>query len=101
MPITLLAATTDADQSASYTIKSYRTTMPVVFVCPGLAGAEVGTLQYQDASGSWHDYYVDDTLQTCTATQTGLAVYGPGTYRIDKDATAGATSVELQTGYTP
>ena len=99
MPTTLLAATTDADQSTAFTVKYDEA--PVVFRCPGLAGVEVGTLQYRDASEAWHDYYVDGTLQTITTTNTDLTIYGPGIYRIDKDATAGAASVEISTRSVP
>ena len=65
MPITLLAATTDADQSTEYVAKY--DDFPIVFRCPGVAGAEVGTVQFKDASGSWHDYYVGGNIWTITA----------------------------------
>lgn len=75
--------------------------MPAHFICPGIAGVETGDLQIKDAAGSWHDVYVDGTQQQITATNTGLAVYAPGIYRINKSATAGATSVEVATERNP
>lgn len=99
MPITLLAATTDADQSSSYVAKY--DDVPITFRCPGLAGAEVGTLQYQDSAGTWRDYYIDGTVQTISATNSDLTIYAFGTYRIDKDATVATVPVELSTSTTP
>ena len=100
MPRTLLTATTGATQSSGVSL-TYNE-LPAQFWCPGIAGAEVGTLQYQDAGGSWHDFYDSSgSVATVTATNSGLCVYGPGIYRIDKDATAGATSVEISTARNP
>ena len=99
MPIVLLTATTDAEASSLFRVvnEGGKPGVPAHFTCPGIAGAETGTMQMQDASEGWHDYYVDGTLQQVTATNTGVAVYAPGIYRINKSSTAGATSVEVST----
>ena len=96
MPKTLLSATTSATQSSE--LIAGADLLPVHFIAPGIAGAEVATLQIKDGSGSWHDFYVDTTVQQITATNTGVCIYGPGVYRIDKGATAAAVPIEVFTG---
>jgi hypothetical protein len=99
MPNTILAATTDATQSGEVIVD--KDTSPVSFYCPGIAGAEAGDLQYKDAGGSWHDYYKDGSQEQVTATNSEVTVYAMGIFRINKDATAGATSVEVSTNKKP
>ena len=99
MPKAILAATTGADQSDEVIADVLR--LPVVFRCPGLAGAEVGQLQYKDSAGSWHDYYKDGSLEQCTATNTDATAYGPGIYRIDKDATVASVPVDMSDSLYP
>lgn len=104
MPHILLAATTDATQSAAFIVTIAEGGVgarAAHFTCPGIASAETGDLQKKSADGTWDDYYVDGTQQQITATNTGIAVYAPGIYRVDKSATAGATSVEVSTERNP
>jgi hypothetical protein len=97
MPKVILTATTDAAQSDEVVVSEGLCTMPAHFTAPGLVDDEVATLQKKTAAGGWNDYYVDDTVQTVTATNSGLAVYAPGIYRLDKDETAAAVPCEVST----
>lgn len=101
MSRTLLAATTSAVASAPYTCAG-PSRLPAHFTCPGIAGAEVATLQkYSAALDTWYDYYVDGTLQQITATNTGVVAFAPGEYRVNKGATAAAVPVELSMEESP
>jgi hypothetical protein len=98
MPKILLTATTDATASDEFTAADQRpgrTTLPAHFTCPEIATGEYGDVQKKSADGTWYDYYVDGTQQRVTDTNTGVTVYGPGIYRVNKEATAAATSVEV------
>jgi len=100
MPQTLLAATTSATASEAFAVHNHgpAPSMPAHFTCPGIAGSETGTLQKKNADGSYSDYYIDGVLQQITASHTGVVVFGPGWYRINKSATAASVPVEVSTG---
>jgi hypothetical protein len=99
MPETLLSATTSATASREVVVPD--SANPVHFTCPGIAGSETGDLQKQQASGTFTDYWEDGTQQQITATNSGLTVYGPGVYRINKSATAASVPVEASSPRTP
>lgn len=84
MPI--LVATVAAEASKGFLIRVED--VPVhFFAAPGLQGAETATLQV-GAGNNWVDYYVGGQIQQITPTNTGFLVIGPGTYRVNKSATA-------------
>lgn len=103
MAETILAATTDADQTTDFGVSGpgFGNTMPAHFKAPGIAGAEVATIQYKSEAGDYYDYYVDGVLQTITATNSGIVVDAPGVYRVDKDATAAAVPIEVSHNRNP
>lgn len=92
MSETLLTATTDADQSDPVSVQGAK--LPYTFHCaPLLAGAEKATVQFRGGNGTWYNLYIEGALQEITATNGMITVFGHGQFRIDKDATAGATGV--------
>lgn len=89
---TLLTATTDADQSDPVAIKGAKS--PYTFHCaPPLAGTEEAQIQYLGGNGTWYDLQLDGSEVKMTASHRMVTLYGPGVFRVDKDATAGATGV--------
>lgn len=87
--ITLLAATTSASNSADF-YNSKKTTRTVV--CAGLTAAETGQLQIKLADNT---YLSMGSAYQMTATAPAIVVYGDGTYRVAKSATASPASVQL------
>ena len=84
MPI--LVATTAAEASKGFLIRVED--VPVhFFAAPALGVGETATLQV-GAGNNWVDYFVGGQLQQLTDTNSGFLVIGPGTYRINKSATA-------------
>ena len=75
--------------------------IPAHFTCPGIAGAETGTLQKKEFDGTWKDYVINVNEHIISATRSGVVVYAPGTYRINKSATAAAVPVNVSTGISP
>lgn len=101
MPQTRLDATTSAGYSDSFVAKQAYASLPAHFTCPGLAGAETGTLQKQNGDESWSDYYVDGVLQQITVDNSGVVAYAPGVYRVHKSATSAAVPVEVSSEGNP
>lgn len=99
MPTVLLAATTSA--LASNYVQTSGMREVIQFTCPGIGAAETGTLQKVDSTGTWRDHYENGNLVQVTDTNSGVVVYGPGTYRINKSATAGSVAVEVSTNRSP
>jgi hypothetical protein len=98
MPDTLLAATTGASASSEFVVRDSGgglSTMPAVFTCPGIAGAETGTLQKKAADGNWSDYVLPCSGHIISTSLSGVVVSSPGTYRINKTATVAAVPVEV------
>jgi hypothetical protein len=103
MSISLLTATTSAAQSADHIVTGINRAggTHAHFTAPGIAGSEVATVQKKNSDGSYSDYYIGGTIQTISATQTGVVVDAAGIYRIDKDATAASVGIEVSTPDSP
>lgn len=99
MSTVILTATTSAAQSTDFTVTGIAKGVVehAHLTAPGIAGAEVATVQKKNDDDSYSDYYVGGTVQTITATNTGVVIDAAGVYRIDKDATAASVGVELST----
>ena len=93
----ILAASTSAGQSDEFPVRGPMRAGGdhVHLTAPGIAGSEVATVQKKNNDDTFSDYYVDGTIQTITATNTGVVIDGCGIYRIDKDATAASVGVEI------
>jgi len=100
---TIISKTTDAAQSDDIAVALTSTAWiskdamrPLAhFIAPGLDVGESVVLQCKDASGNYHDYLIDGTLQEITSVNTGVMVVASGVYRLSKGATASAVSVEM------
>lgn len=85
----LIANTTSAEASPPFTVNKERETL----VSTGTyVDGEDATLQIL-AAGSWVNVIVEGTTQVLDEQNTVLTVYGRGTYRFNKDATASAAGV--------
>lgn len=103
MSTVILTAQTAAAQSADHTVRGINRAngTHAHFTAPGIAGAEVATVQKKNADDSYSDYYVNGSLQQITATHTGVVVDAAGIYRIDKSATAASVGIEVSTPDVP
>ena len=104
MPATILTATTSAAQSAEVTVTDsggISSFLPAHFTCPGIASGETGTLQKKNASDTWNDYVMPGNEHIITDLRSGVAVYAPGIYRINKSVTAAAVPVEISMNSAP
>ena len=99
MSTVILVATTSAAQSEDITVRGVQRAggTHVHVTAPGIAGAKVATIQKKNADDSYSDYYVDGTIQTVSATNTGVVIDAAGIYRVDKDATDASVGIEKST----
>lgn len=101
MAKTLLAPQTGAGASSQFKVSSEQNGQrPVSVIATGLAGAENADLQV-NANDVWQDVFQDSAQVRLTATNNMVTVYGPGLYRVDKEATAGAAGIFLSTADAP
>lgn len=91
---TLLAAQTGAGNSASFYVPQM---LNATVICsPDLGAGETADIQISHDDGTtWVDYQ-DGAAVELTETQNAIRVYGPGLFRVAKDATSGATGIFLQ-----
>lgn len=94
----ILAATTSAVASNAFVIGPQETTITTT----ALDGVETGDIQigHQQTPGAdvtWQDLFRSGTQQQLTITNNSVTVLGPGKFRVNKSATASATSIALWT----
>lgn len=91
---TILTAQTDAAQSTPFFVDADEV---VTLMCTAtLAGVETASVQYSvDDGANWVDY-LDGAAVDLTVDKNAIRLYGPCFYRVDKDATAGATGLVIQ-----
>jgi len=90
----ILIATTDAGTSESFDVDEGKSV--AVFCEPDLGSTETADIQIcTDGIDTYVDY-VDGTAVELTSTQNGIKLYGPGRFRVAKDATASATAIRVQ-----
>ena len=94
MDNTLIAATTSAASAylevhhgQSATIAAYN-----------LAGAETVNIEFKVGTNYTQVYGTAGSALKLTATQNPLTLVGPGTYKLSKSSTAGASSVHVNKG---
>ncbi len=91
----ILLAVTGAGTSDSFPVKDGATVS--VYCSPNLAGAETADIQVSPDNGvTWVDYLDGTAAVELTATLNAIKLYGPGRFRIVKDATVSATGIWLQ-----
>ena len=88
----IITETTDADQSKPISVSSGDL---VTFALTGTYGAtEYADVQYTDDGGStWSDLYQDGSQVRLSTVNNMVTVYGPGIFRVDKDATSASAGV--------
>lgn len=92
--ITQLAATTSAGQSAQFIVDGNRTVTVLFHAAAGLSATEHGDIQITHDDGTtWQDMFANGAQLRLNSTNNAVTIYGPGTFRVDKDATANATAV--------
>jgi hypothetical protein len=94
----ILAEITDAAASDAFVIGPQEATITMT----ALGGGETGDIQigHQQTPGDdvdWQDLFRSGTQQTLDETNNSVTVLGPGKFRVNKSATAAATSVNLWT----
>ena len=99
----LLAPQTAAAASSPFKVSSEQNgNRPVSVMTTGLAGAENADVQFSVNGGSiWNDLFQDGSQVRLTAINNSVTIYGPGLYRVDKEATAGAAGVFISTAAAP
>ena len=95
MPTTLLEPTTSAAQSDQFSVDNNE--LPVHVYSETLGTGETGVIQIKVA-GSWQNYVDAASTKQLDEDNTGVAIYAPGVYRVDKSATASATGIYMSTG---
>jgi hypothetical protein len=96
--ITLLAATTSATASKSFTLTQPGIGGSVKLKVTGLATTEKAYLQEKDASGTFIDYEFNGAVPYFDKDGHIIILNEPGEFRVNKEATAGACAVTLVTG---
>ena len=96
--ITLLAATTGADQSTSFNVTNNGSATIIIFAASGHTAAENSDVQIShDGGTTFADLYQNGSQVRLDSTNTAVTVYGPGVFRVDKETTTNATGVFLST----
>ncbi|MBE9515968.1 MAG: hypothetical protein IME93_03205 [Proteobacteria bacterium] len=101
---TLLTAATGADESSSITLSgadtsgiaahAFNKATLIIYAASGHTAAEYSDVQVShDGGTTWADVYKDGVQIRLHSTNTVETVYGPGIYRVDKEATTNATGV--------
>lgn len=88
----IITETTSAANSGVISVSAHD---HVSFALTGTFGAtEYADVQYTDDGGStWHDLYQDGAQVRMGTTNNMVTVYGPGMFRVAKDATSSAAGV--------
>lgn len=94
----ILAAITDAAQSEAFGIGPQEATITTTALGSGeTADIQIGHQQTPGDDVDWQDLFRAGTQQIITDTNNSVTVLGPGKFRVNKSATASATSVVLWT----
>ena len=92
----ILAEITDAAQSDAFVIGPQEATITATALGVGeTIEIQIGHQQTPGDDVDWQDLFRSGTQQTLTPTNNSVTVLGPGKFRVDKSATAAATSVVL------
>jgi len=98
MAKTLLAPTTSATAGAAFSVNNNDKFTIVIYAASGHTAAEYSDVQIShDGGATFQDLYVDGSQIRLSSTNVAQTVYGPGFFRVDKEATTNATGVYLLT----
>jgi len=95
----ILASTVDALASASFEASDQKGTLPcTIMVVPNLAGGETAIIEITHDDGvTWTPLKINGIIQGLDIDNNVKSIYGPGEYRINKDATTSSTLIALLT----
>ena len=92
--ITELAATTNAAQTGIFLVDGNRSATLIIFAASGLSPTQHGDVQItHDGGTTWQNMFASGTQVRLNSTNNAVTIYGPGTFRVDKDATDNATAI--------
>jgi len=90
----LLAPVTGAAQSSRIDVKDGATATLIMYAASGLTAAEYGDIQIShDGGTTFADLYIDGSQSRLVDTNTAATIYGPGIFRVDKEATTNAAGI--------
>lgn len=93
---TLLAPATGAGNSAEFVVGEQHEATVYLHATSGLVVSEFADLQISHDGGStWADYFKDGSQVRLTNTNNAVTIYGPGRFRVAKDATTNAAGIYL------
>lgn len=102
MAIEVLAATTSAETSISFSCDGINPVTVIMHAAAGLTnGAEYGDLQISHDGGvTFQDLFEDDGTGTGVQRRlhggvVTMTIYGPGVFRVDKEVTSNAAGISL------
>ena len=94
----ILAAATDAGTSTSFNVNNNGAATIIIAAASGHTASENTDVQISSDGGTtFEDLYQDGSQIRLTSTNTAVTVYGPGVFRVVKEATTNATSVVIST----
>lgn len=95
----LLAATTSAGQSDPLKLRPGQHATLILYAASGLSPSQYGDVQIShDGGTTWQDLYIDGSQVRLNSTNVAATIYGPGVFRVDKEATTNATGVFASVG---
>ena len=93
----ILAAQTDAGNTSAFSIPENRAGTLVIYASGGThTAAEYSDIQIShDGGTTWADLYQDLSQMRLHSTNTAATIYGPGTFRVAKEATTPSVGIYL------
>ena len=96
MSNTILSPTTSAGNSNNVGVLSNDKKTLIMHAASGLTVGENGDVQISHDSGTtWQDLYESGSQTRLNSTNVAVTVYGPGLFRVAKEATTNATGIYL------
>lgn len=95
---TLLSPVTDAANSSSFNITNNGRKTIIIYAASGHTAAQYSDVEIShDGGTTFADLYQNGAQVRMSSTNTAVTVYGPGVFRVAKEATTNATGVYLST----
>lgn len=90
----ILSPTTDAAVSEKFGVSDRFLVTVILHATAGLTDGEYADIQVShDLGTSWQDLWEGDAQIRLHSKNTAIVLQGPGTYRVDKDASTNAAGV--------
>jgi hypothetical protein len=94
MAVEILAPITGAGNSNHVGVEPDDKKTLIMYAASGLTASEYGDIQISHDSGTtWQDLYADGLQVRLTDTDVAKTVYGPGLFRVAKEATTNAAGI--------